>query len=172
MSYLKLLSIVVILPLASCGMAPDSPDNIPLAGKWRDEGKFLSVTQSGMPVDSSSFPGIKELKAKMKTEEFCGEPYFRTKEEFQAQLDRNNPGQCMVDSVTANGARVSVKGTCKMEELDGVNGRTALRGEAMIGVNSVIYNMSVQVVLEDAQTGMGDTVKMDARRTFTRLGDC
>jgi hypothetical protein len=172
MSKLKVLALIAVCALASCGAPADNPENIPVAGKWRDEGKLMSVKQGGMAIDSAEFPDIENIKAKMETKEFCGEPYFRTKEQFQTEVDRSNPAECVVESVEPNGNRISVKGTCKTINRQGVDARMAIRGEATESANSIIYNMSIHVTMQEQLTGMGDTVTVEAKRTMTRIGDC
>jgi hypothetical protein len=172
MSKYSMLALISFSMLASCGAPSDNAENTPLAGKWRDEGKLMSVKRGGMAVDSAAFPGIEGIKEKMETKEFCGEPYFRNKEEFQAELDRSNPAECVLETVTVNGDRASAKGVCKAVKNNGVESRMALRGEAAIGADTIVYDMSFHLTATDQESGMGDTATVEARRTMTRIGDC
>jgi hypothetical protein len=172
MSESRILVLACAGALAACGAPADNPENIPLAGKWRDEAKLMSVTHGGVAVDPAKFPGVEKFKAKLESKEFCGEPYFRTKEEFQAEIDRNNPEECVVESVQLNGSRVLATGTCKAVKNEGVDQRLTFRGEATVNAESVVYDMSIQVIFQDQKTGMGDIATVEPRRTMTRLGDC
>ncbi len=168
----RYVALMSLSALAACGAPTDNAENIPLAGKWRDEGKLMSVKRGGMAVDSAEFPGIDDIKAKMETKEFCGEPYFRNKEEFQAELDRSNPSECVIEAVDFSGNRATAKGACKAVKNAGIDSRMALRGEATLNADNIVYNMSFHVSVQDQQTGMGDTATVEARRTMTRIGDC
>jgi hypothetical protein len=169
----KLWALLPAGALMSCGAPSDDAGNIPLSGKWLDEGKLMAVTVGGTSIDASAVPQIAALKAKInQTKEFCGEPRYRTREEFQAEVDKNNPQGCQIDSVETNGDRVKAKGSCKALELPGVEGQASFTGESRMKPDKVIYDMTIDVVVRDKQTGAGEKVTVEAQRTMTRAGDC
>lgn len=173
MNRFKMLALVPVGALMSCGAPADNVGNIPLSGKWLDEGKLMAVTLGGTSIDTSQVPQFAALKDKVtKSEEFCGEPYFRNKEEFQAEMDKNNAGGCQIETVEASGDRAKANGVCKSLELPGVDGQATFVGQSRMKPDKVVYDMTINVVVRDKQTGAGEKVTMEAQRTMTRLGDC
>jgi hypothetical protein len=168
-NFMALLSICM---LAACGASADNPENVPLAGKWRDEGKIMSVQQGGMPVSSDALPGIGDIRAKLAAKEYCGEPFFRNKEEAQAMLDKNNPAECVLESVEVSGNRASSKGVCKLPERSGVDSRMAVNGNASINADNITHDLTLHATFQDKATGMGETAVIEVRQTLTRIGDC
>lgn len=170
------LRFLILLPvgaLMSCGAPADNPANIPLSGKWSDEGKLMSVKVGGTAVDPKEIPGIDALKAKVNQgKEFCGEPRFLTKEEFQEKMDESNPADCQIESVQGDGQLTRAKGLCTGMKLPGAEARAVFNGQAQMKPDKVIYDMSINVVVKNPLTGEGQSVNMDVRRTMTRLGDC
>jgi hypothetical protein len=168
--------LVAIAPfgtLASCGGPPDDAANIPISGKWADQGRMMSFTVGGAAIDPESVPGLGALQYKVNTSsEFCGEPRFLDKEAFQKQIDNNNPAGCVLDDVKTSGNRVYAYGSCRALDIRDVEGSATLKGEARIKPNEVIYDMTFNIVIRDPETGAGEKVVMEARRTMTRLGDC
>lgn len=173
MTKLRFLGLVSVAALASCGAPPDNPENIPLSGKWSDQGKLSSVKIGGTAVDPKSVPGIGKLTDKInQSKEFCGEPRFVTKEEFQEKLDESNPADCEIQSVESNGKVTRAKGLCTGFKMPGVDGRATLSGQANMAPDKVTYDMSINVFVKDKATGEGEAISIDVRRTMTRLGDC
>jgi Protein of unknown function (DUF3617) len=168
-----LLALLPVGALMSCGAPSDNAENMPVSGKWLDEGKLMAVTVGGTAVDTSKLPQFAELKEKVnQSKEFCGEPYFRTKEEFQAEMDKNNPAECQVESIETNGDQAKSKGICKALELPGLEGQATFRGASKLKPEKVVYDMTIDVVIRHKQTGAGEKVSMEAQRTMTWLGDC
>lgn len=173
MGKVGLWALLPLCALASCGAPPDNPENVPLSGKWRDEGKLVSVTVGGTAIDQDEIPNLDRLRAKVtKSNEFCGEPRFRSKEEFQDAMDETNPGKCEIQSVEGDGELVHAKGVCNGLQLPGVDGKATLKGESRMAADKVVYDMTINVIVRDKLTGEGEAVSMKARRTMTRLGDC
>jgi Protein of unknown function (DUF3617) len=173
MNIFKILALMPVCGLIGCGAPADNVGNTPLSGKWMDEGKLMAITWGGTSIDTSKMPQFADLKSKVtKSKEFCGEPYFRNKEEFQAEMDKNNPGECQVETVEANGDRAKAAGVCKAILLPGVEGQATFSGQSRMKPDKVVYDMTINVIVRDKQTGAGEKVTMEAQRTMTRLGDC
>jgi hypothetical protein len=170
---IRLLSVVSVGALMSCGAPPDDASNIPISGKWSDEGKLMAVTLGGTSMDVAQIPELAGLKEKLnQKKEFCGEPRFLTKEEFQAEIDKNNPAGCEIESVAASGDGVKAKGVCKALQLPGVEGQALMEGEARSKPDKFVYDLTINVVVRDPKTGAGEKVTLEAQRTLTRLGNC
>jgi Protein of unknown function (DUF3617) len=169
----KFVFLPLALALASCGAPPDDVTNVPLSGKWSDEGKLMATTLGGTAVDMSKIPGIEALKSKInQTKEFCGEPRYRSREEFQAEMDKNNPQGCEIVSVDNSGDNVDAKGLCRAIDLPGVEGEASFNGHAKVKPDKIIYDMIIDVVVRSKQTGAGEKVSIEAQRTMKRIGDC
>ena len=170
---IRFLALLGAAALTSCGAPPDNPENVPLSGKWSDQGELVSVVVGGMTVDPADLPGLGQLKAKVSdSKEFCGEPRFLDKEAFQERIDENNPLKCEIQSVDGDGKSMRAKGVCQAMKLPGVDGSATLDARSRIEPEKVVYDMTIDVAVTDAATGEGETVTLQARRTMTRLGDC
>lgn len=164
---------VMVLPLAACGPGPDQPDNIPLVGKWEDSSEMTGVDITGMPADIDDIPEIQPLVKKFKTKtEFCGEPLFRDKGEFQEQLDRVNSGKCELTEVANDGSSASASGKCTGFAGSGFQGSADFSAQASIGEDSVTMESEIAVQVSDDETGEGESVTIYATRKMTRIGDC
>lgn len=174
MNKYRFLCVLPVCILLSCGTPTDNPDNIPLSGKWSDEGKLMAITVGGTAADPDEIPGIERLRAKIKSSrEFCGEPRFLTKEEFQEEMDESNPAKCQVNSVDISGNLVRATGSCNAKRLaGGFEGSGSFKGKANLRAEKVTYDMTIDAAITDPSTGEGEMVTMEARRTMTRLGDC
>jgi hypothetical protein len=169
----KFWALLPVTVLSSCGAPADNAGNTPISGKWLDEGKLMAVTVGGTSIDTSKLPQFADLKSKVnKSKEFCGEPHFMTKEEFQAEMDKNNPAECQVETVEVNGDRSNATGECKALELPGIEGRATFSGQSRMKPDKVVHDMTINVIVRDKQTGAGEKVTMEAQQTMTRLGDC
>lgn len=165
--------LVMVLPLTACGPGPDQPDNIPLVGKWQDTSELTGVDITGMPADIEDVPEIKPLVKKFKKKaEFCGEPLFRDKSEFQEQLDRANSGKCELTEVTNNGSSASASGKCTGFQGSGFKGNAHFSAQASIGEDSITMESEIEVQVSDDETGEGESVTIYATRKMTRIGDC
>jgi hypothetical protein len=169
----KFLALVLATGLASCGAPLDNPTNIPLRGKWSDEGKLMSMTVGGAAVDTKSIPGLEALKDKVSEKrDFCGEPSFLSKEQFQSEIDKNNPAGCQIDTVTASEGRAEANGSCNGLNIPGVQGSATFKGISRMKPDKVVYDMSFKIIVREKATGAGEVVVMEAQRTMKRLGDC
>jgi hypothetical protein len=170
---LRILALLPVSALMSCGAPTDVAENIPNVGKWSDESKLMSVRLGGTPIDTSGIPEFAQVKEEInKTKEFCGEPYFLEKEQFQELLDKNNELGCKVDTIEVNGERVNTKGSCKADQLANVDREATFKGVAKLGPDKVVFDGTIDVVVRNRQTGAGEKLSMEVQRKMTRLGDC
>ncbi len=160
----------ISLMTAACSQPTDIADNLPLSGKWSDETKLSAFEIGGTAQDVEQIRG--KIGIKDGVTEFCGEPYFKTKEAFQAELDKSNKLDCNVGEVSDSGSTVSTKGICSKKLARGITGSTFFTGKANLAADKVDYNMTFNVVAEDDESGDSEMMSVYVKRKMVRLGEC
>jgi hypothetical protein len=166
-------ALIFILALSGCGVLPDDPSNIPLKGKWSDESRVMSVAVNGAAMrieDFESFAG-EPIKLPPKGE-FCGEPKFADRTEMQKLLRDGHASDCDVVSMDVNGAKITAKAQCTLVNMPEVEGNATVTHDVRQKSDRVEFDVVVNSVGRLRATGTGETVKLEIRRTMTRIGDC
>jgi hypothetical protein len=164
------LLVSVGLSLSGCGPSVDMPDNVPLLGKWRDETRVMSVQLNGAAIDRTKVPGIPEDEVT----ESCMEPAMRTDAEMRALMGNNRLAKdCQLKPIARNGPYASFSGICNSVPMSmaSVEGVVGLRGQAWESANKATLSIVVEAAVRE-KSGNGAMIRMDGKRTLTRLGDC
>lgn len=165
-----------ILPfslLYGCVAPPDDPSNIPLKGKWSDESRLLSVSRNGGVMSVDQFEeSIGEKIELPPSDQICGEPTFTDRQSLQKALHEGDMDKCDITSMDVKGAKVNSKATCPMTNIPGVEGSSTLTHEIRMKADKVEFDVTVDSMGRDQRTGAGEAIRLEFRRTMTRLGDC
>jgi hypothetical protein len=162
-------AVTIALLLASCGAAPDLPDNVPLAGNWSDTMALVSVSSDGAAMSEDDLPPD---FPKPSTKNTCGEPKLRTNEEFREVLDADEIlKNCAVGDIRRNGDRVAVSGSCKLPDNNGVAMEMWLDVNAVEAPESIIIDLKTNTIAT-AEDGEMASFEIKYRRELKRIGDC
>lgn len=164
---------LMLAPLAACGPGPDVADNIPAMGQWSDESKVVSVLVNGAAVSLDDIPELQDIKKLNRPmAQFCGEPYFRTKQEFEEELGRHGDAKCSIESVDNEGSKVSAKGRCEVLGGTSINTIAGISATAFQRPDNISLKADINIVVRSNETGEGNAVQVVVRRKMKRLGDC
>ncbi len=167
------IAILMLASLAACGPASDVADNIPQFGKWNDEQKITSVLLNGAAISLDDVPELHDLKKLSRAaKEYCGEPYFRNKEEFQEEVNREIEAECKIDSVDSQGTNISAKGKCSGLNDSETIGSVGFSATAYLQPDNINLTAEIIGVGRSQDTGEGASIKVTLRRKITRIGDC
>jgi hypothetical protein len=166
-------AIVSLAILSGCVAPPDDPSNIPLKGKWSDESRLLSVSRNGGAMSVEQFEeSIGEKIELPPSDQFCGEPTFADRQSLQEALHEGDMDKCDITSMDVKGATVNSKAICPMTNIPGVEGSSTLTHKIRMKTDTVDFDVIVDSMGRDQRTGAGEAIRLEFRRTMTRIGDC
>lgn len=158
--------------LCACMPRTDDPANPPRLGRWHDATMPISVTVDDRGVPDAQLPAAlrDRIAALTKTEETCGEPYLRRREEVERFLNQRLRG-CRVITLDRDGPAVSGLARCEAMDLGGGPVVPASRFEGMVGSDRLSLDIRSILRVPEA-TGGAHMVVIALRRTLRRIGDC
>lgn len=161
-------AVTIALLLASCGAAPDLPDNVPLAGNWSDTITLISVSSDGAAMSEDDLPPD---YPKSGTKNTCGEPKLRNGEELRQAVDADFLKKCDLGAMRINGAYRSVSATCKLPSNGGAESEMTMDISAAEAADAVSIEMSgsANATAEDGEMA---SFEINYRRELMRIGDC
>jgi hypothetical protein len=160
--------VAIALLLASCGAAPDVPDNVPLAGNWSETITLISASSDGAAMSEEDLPTD---YPKTGTKNTCGEPKLRNGEELREAMDADFLKKCDLGAMRINGAYRYVSATCKSPSDRGIESEITFDLSAAEAPDAVTINMTggANATAEDGEMA---TFEINYRRKLKRIGDC
>jgi hypothetical protein len=158
--------------LSSCSSGLDDPTNIPNLGQWTDTQEVISISVNDEVSDANA---ITEINILNKSEgPKCGEPKFRTGEEFRETVLGTALHNCDLHASTVNG-NITVRGTCAAGMI--VGGDIAVTAAFSGSGTESPDEASLAITMYLRQNNRGDTTSSNyatvkIRKIMKRVGDC
>lgn len=158
--------------LTDCARQVDDPDNPPRLGHWRDETRAIGMTLDDRSVPLEDVPpGLHaQLAQATRTEELCGEPRLRNRDEATRLIAARLP-DCSVEEWTLEGHSVSGLARCAPRAWGATAVTPTVRVEGAMGATYI--RLDIQSIARIPEpSGNTHSAVFRLRRTIERTGDC